>query len=136
MPLRRPLRLAPVVLLPLALLACGTPQEQCIARNTRDLRVVDRLIVETEGNLKRGYALERVTEYEDRPGRCAVPPTAENPNPPPEMCWVEVPVTVERPKAIDLRAEAAKLDSLRAKQRELSRAADSVIAQCRALHPE
>ena len=26
-------------------------------RNTRDLRTVDRLIAETEGNLDRGYAL-------------------------------------------------------------------------------
>ena len=49
----------------LALAGCGTPQEQCINRNTRDLRTVDRLIVETQGNLQRGYALETVTRYED-----------------------------------------------------------------------
>ena len=42
------------------LVGCGTPQEQCIARETRGLRVVDRLIVEAEGNLKRGYASEDV----------------------------------------------------------------------------
>ena len=53
-----------------ALAGCGTPQEQCINRNTRDLRVVDRLIVETEGNLQRGYALETVTRFEDYWGTC------------------------------------------------------------------
>ena len=46
------------------LAACGTPQEQCIAYGTRDLRTVDKLIVETEGNLTRGYALEeKVIRY-------------------------------------------------------------------------
>ena len=34
-----------LMLLPvLFLAACGTPQEQCISANTRDLQVVDRLI--------------------------------------------------------------------------------------------
>ena len=47
-----------------ALAACGTPQEQCINRNTRDLRTVDRLIAEAEGNLQRGYAYETITVYE------------------------------------------------------------------------
>jgi hypothetical protein len=37
----------------LLLTACGTPQEQCINSVTRDMRVVDRLIAETEANLAR-----------------------------------------------------------------------------------
>ncbi len=118
------------------LVACGTPQEQCIAYNTRDLRVVDRLIVETEGNLKRGYALDQVTVYSSEWVRCRPRPTAENPNPAPEMCWDEVPETVTKPRAIDLGAEASKLESLKAKRRMLAKAADSVVAQCKALHPE
>ena len=52
------------------LAACGTPQEQCIRYNTRDLRTVDRLIAETEGNLDRGYAIETITEYEEYWGFC------------------------------------------------------------------
>ncbi len=120
----------------LLLVACGTPQEQCISRNTRDLRVVDRLITETEGNLKRGYALEQVTVYSSEWVRCRPRPTAENPNPAPEMCWDEVPETVSKPRAINLADEASKLDGLKAKRRQLATAADSVVDQCRALHPE
>ncbi len=120
----------------LLLVACGTPQEQCISRNTRDLRVVDRLITETEGNLKRGYALEQVTVYSSEWVRCRPRPTAENPNPAPEMCWDEVPETVSKPRAINLADEASKLDGLKAKRRQLAKAADSVVDQCRALHPE
>ncbi|MGB8815084.1 MAG: hypothetical protein WCC57_18035, partial [Paracoccaceae bacterium] len=58
----------------LALTACGTPQEQCINRNTRDIRVIDRLIAETETNLSRGYALEEVTYYRHVWNRCGPPP--------------------------------------------------------------
>jgi hypothetical protein len=125
----------------LALLAaCGTPQEQCINRATRDLRTVDKLIAESEGNLARGYAYE---EYEVsvpvlepclRPGR----PTADNPNPPPVMgtCREWETETYTRPKAIDLAQEARKLDQLKVKRRQLARAAEPAIAQCRAEFPE
>ena len=40
----------------LALLAaCGTPQEQCIGRQTREYRTVAALLAEVNGNLARGY---------------------------------------------------------------------------------
>jgi hypothetical protein len=119
------------------LAACGTPQEQCINRGTRDLRNVDRLIVETEGNLKRGYAIEKITEYDDYWDTCLDPlvvdgQTVLRPRP----CLKERARTVERPRAIDLKAEAAKLDSLKLKRKELARAAEPVIAQCKAQYPE
>jgi hypothetical protein len=119
------------------LAACGTPQEQCINRNTRDLRTVDRLIAEAEGNLDRGYAYETITVYEDYWVTCAAPPPVEGqPAPPPRLCLQERPVTTERPKAIDLNEEARKLDSLKVKRRELADRAKSVIAQCKAQYPE
>lgn len=117
--------------------ACGTPQEQCISRNTRDLRTVDRLIKETEGNLARGYAFETITVYEDRWVYCPQPrpPEGETPQPP-RLCLDERPVTEQRPKAIDLTEEARKLESLKAKRKQLARAAEAVIAQCRTQYPE
>jgi hypothetical protein len=45
-------------------------------------------------------------------------------------------VTEKRPKAIDLNEEARKLDSLKAKRTELARAAEKVIAACKAQYPE
>jgi hypothetical protein len=113
-----------LMLLPVLFLsACGTPQEQCISANTRDLQVVDRLIRETEGNLARGYG------FEPRP-------TDAVPEPELEMCFEQVPVTVRKEVALDLEAEAAKLNSLEAKRKGLAKAAESVIAQCKAKHPE
>jgi hypothetical protein len=117
--------------------ACGTPQEQCISRNTRDLRTVERLIAETQGNLDRGYAFETITVYEDYWAYCAAAPVPEGqPAPPPRLCLDERPVTEQRPKAIDLNAESRKLDSLKTKRRELARKAEPVIAQCKAAYPE
>ena len=127
-----------LVFLTLATLAaCGTPQEQCISRNTRDLRTVDRLIQEAEGNIARGYAFETVTVYEDYWTYCERPAPAEGePAPPPRLCLDERAVTERRPKAIDLNEEARKLDSLKTKRKDLARQAEKVIAACKAQYPE
>ena len=119
-----------------ALAACGTPQEQCISRNTRDLRTVDRLINEAEGNLARGYAFETVTVYEDYWTTCDRSAREGQPAPPPRLCLDERPVTRRQPKAIDLKEEARKLDSLREKRKDLARQAEKVIAACKAQYPE
>jgi hypothetical protein len=131
-------RLIPLCLVLLA--ACGTPQEQCIAAGTRDLRAVEKLIAEAEGNLRRGYALEeRVIRYPTFAPCVRRPPppgTIPPPNPPVKMCRDYYEQTVTRPKAIDLDAEARKLTQLQAKRKQLLRAADAVAAQCRAEYPE
>ncbi len=120
----------------LALSACGTPQENCISGATRDMRVVDRLIAETERNLERGYAYETVTlsrtvwrqcGYRGRPGKPAMGP---------QMCLDDVDYTEQRPKAIDLNAESAKLASLKAKRAAQAKAAGSSIKACKAQYPE
>lgn len=130
------------LLLPL-LAACGTPQEQCISRVTRDLRTVDGLIAETQTNLARGYAMEEYTTYEMEWHMCGVQPVPPKgadgkpgKAPAPLMCWEREPVTRERPKAIDLGAEAVKLEQLRAKRAQLARASGPAIAQCQAQYPE
>lgn len=124
--------------LTLAVLAsCGTPQEQCINRNTRDLRTVDRLIAESEGNLDRGFAYETVTVHDDYWTWCAAPPAPEGrPARPPRMCLEDRVITVQRPRAIDLKEEARKLASMKKKRKELARRAEAVIAQCKAEYPE
>lgn len=126
-----------MILLPL-LAACGTPQEQCINRETRDLRTVEKLIAETSLNLSRGYAMEEYVTYEREWQECDIqppPPKKGNP-PPPRMCWESEPVTRERPVAIDLRAETQKLDGLEAKRAQLLRMAQGSIAACKAQYPE
>jgi hypothetical protein len=121
----------------LILSACGTPQENCISGATRDMRVVDRLIVETEGNLKRGYAYETVTlsrtvwrQCSYRGGRPGTPDAG------PQMCFDDMDYTEQRPKAIDLGTEAAKLASLKAKRAAQAKAASPAINSCKAQYPE
>jgi hypothetical protein len=117
-------------------MACGTPQEQCIARNTRDLRIVERLLAETETNLRRGYAIEEVTVYRPTLVDCTPRVPEGELEPEPRQCLDEVADTISRPKAIDLQAEAAKRDGLIQKRRELTAAAEGAIAACRAAYPE
>lgn len=136
------LRFLPILTL-IALTACGTPQEQCIARETRELRTVERLIAEAEENLRRGYALEertiwvQVWDYCDpprpRPPADGSPPP---PPPPPRLCLQNEPQTVTRPVAIDPAEERRKLEGLIARRAELSRAAEAAIAECKRLYPE
>ncbi len=125
----------------LALAACGTPQERCIYRETRDLRTVDNLIATTQLNLSRGYAMEDEVIYEPVWEQCgdrfrrdkrtgAVVAVA------PRLCLESRPRTISRPKAIDLAAEARTLASLKTKRSELSRSAQGSVSQCRAQYPE
>jgi hypothetical protein len=122
----------------LILTACGTPQEQCINRNTRDLRTIQALVDETQANITRGYAIEEYTVFIPVWQVCEVTAQADpnQPPPPPRYCFESEPETRTRPKAIDLRAEGAKLDSLLERRDQLARAAEGVIAQCKAQHPQ
>lgn len=122
----------------LVLAACGTPQERCIASATRDLRILDRLIGEVQGNLDRGYALEEVVLSRTRwvicaPGR---PATATEPAIAPEMCLREYDYTETRPKAINLADEREKLAEMKAKRTSVARSTEKAVASCKATHPE
>ena len=116
-------------LMPLLLIGCGTPQERCIASVTRDMRVVDRLIVEVEGNLKRGYAFEEKEVIRSRFVDCSTGGVAQ-------MCLDDVTETERSAVAIDLTAEAAKLASLKAKRAAQATEAAPAISTCRAQFPE
>jgi hypothetical protein len=116
-------------LLPLLLIGCGTPQERCIASVTRDMRVVDRLIVAVEGNLKRGYAFEEKEVLRTRFVDCSVGGVAQ-------MCLDDVTTTERSAVAVDLVAEAAKLASLKAKRAAQATEAAPAISSCRAEFPK
>lgn len=116
-------------LMPLLLIGCGTPQERCIASVTRDMRVVDRLIVEVEGNLKRGYAFEEKEVLRTRFVDCSVGGVAQ-------MCLDDVTTTERSAVAVDLVAEAAKLASLKAKRAAQATEVAPAISSCRAEFPK
>ncbi len=144
--MHRAFRLLPFALV-LSLLACGTPQEQCIWRATQELSAVENLLAEVEGNLARGYAWEEYQDTQMHWVRCAVPvpppppgPPGGPPPPPPQtresLCFEPFTVTLQRRVAIDPVAEARKRDGLIARRTQLQRKAEAEIAQCRVLYPE
>lgn len=123
----------------LFLAACGTPQEQCIRRETRDLRTLDRLIAETQANIERGYALVEVRTVELVPDLCyregATNPDGTSGRPVAFRCFSRDYDVELRPRAIDLNLEKAKLASMVDKRRSLARQAEAAAAQCRAAYP-
>lgn len=132
------------MILPLLLLAslaaCATPQERCILGVTRDLRVVDELILDTRRNLARGYALEDRVDYRPEWVECGPPVVRTRDGQrvviPPRRCLEQVPYTVREPVAIDLADEQRKLNQLLPKRQQLARQAEAQVAQCRATYPE
>ncbi len=127
-------RLALPLMLALAVLAgCGTPQERCIARETRDIRVLDRLIAETRATVSRGYALqtESFVVTQSYPCRVATPGGQTRTT----LCERDEVVERTRPVAVNLEDERAKLRSMEVRRAELEREAATAIAACRAAHP-
>jgi hypothetical protein len=132
----------PILLFPLMLLAaCGTPQEQCIATATRDLRTVEALIKTTEGNLARGFAYQEKTVFVPRIYPCALTPLppqkpGEPPRPRGHFCHEVQPQIAREPVAIDTEAEKRKLRQLQDRRKTLLKHADAATAACRAQFPE
>ena len=123
------------IILPLmALAACATPREECIADATRDTRVLSSLINETRANLSRGYALEERQDVRTLTrtcrGRNTDGSTFRYPCNETETFNTTVPV------AIDLNAEQAKLDSLEERFEAMQASSNQAIIQCIAIHPE
>lgn len=120
------------------LAACGTPQENCIARNTRENRVLMNLLEEVEGNLARGYAWDErtvtTTEWDTCPR--VLRDKDGNRHIVPEPCLRDVTDTERFRVPIDPAAEIRKRDGLRARLAALEPQASAVVRACRAAYPE
>lgn len=123
--------------LPLLLASCGTPQERCISKNTREYRNVSRLLSEVEGNLARGYAWEERVVYDeiltqcrdlvrDREGNARVIYTP---------CWRDVSTTERFRVAIDPASEERKRANLAARKTALAGQAEAYVRACQAAYP-
>lgn len=123
-----------VLLLPLALAACATEQESCINSVNREMRVLNNLIDETRMNVTRGYALEEKSEVVVIEKMCRTPQKDGTVVVTP--CNETITNTIEVPKAIDLNAEQAKLDSLIQRRNAMEPNVSTAIQQCIAQYPE
>lgn len=125
---------AALFIVPLLLTACATPREACLDEVNREVRVLDKLIEQTQGNLARGFAVEERQEVRTRRTFC----TGKNEDGSTFRFRCEETDTITRtiPVAIDLNAERAKLESLEQRQRQNISNAQAGIAQCIARFPE
>ena len=118
--------------------SCGTPQERCISRNTREYRTIASLLAEVEGNLARGYAWEERTitrmewddcgyVYRDGDGvrRFGT-----------RSCMRNVADTERYRVPIDPAAETRKRDNLIARKKALTPPAMSAVNACKAAYPQ
>ncbi len=121
------MRLVTLALIPL-LAACATPREACLASVNKDQRVLNRLILETRGNLDRGFALETQQKFREVNAICKSElPDGTQIN----IACKETEVReVKVPVAIDLNAERAKLQSLEERQRQMQINAEAARQQC------
>lgn len=120
-----------------SLAACGTPQEQCIRRSTVELRKIERLIADTQGNLARGYAYETDTITTHHWVACVAPGWGVQGRPVrTTMCFEPQTRTIRREVPIDPAAEQRVLDNLLARRKALTAAAEPAISACRAAYPE
>lgn len=120
----------------LALAACGTPQQQCVRLASHDMAVLDRLIVETQGNIARGYGYAQTVVSMPEFVDCEPAPWKNDGKSRPRMCLEDVPHTVTKPVALDLEAEAAKLASMQKRRADMARALEPALAECQARYPK
>lgn len=127
-----------IMALPLALAACGTPQERCISRNTSEYRTVNSLLAEVEGNLARGYAWGERQVVRSRLAQCQTVTTDREGKPVITTygCWRDELETERFRVPIDPVAEARKRDGLIARRNALSASAARAVEACRAAYPE
>lgn len=127
-----------LVALPLLLTACGTPQEQCISRNTSEYRTVTRLLAEVDGNLARGYAWEERQVVRNHMAQCrdAFRDSKGNVQVRYRPCWRDYVDTERYRVPIDPAAETRKRDNLASRQAALASRASASVAACRKAYPE
>ncbi|MCA8884721.1 MAG: hypothetical protein KDA50_13390 [Rhodobacteraceae bacterium] len=114
-----------LILTLLALAACASPQERCVRNATRELATVNRLIEETETNLARGYTYV----VEPVPYRFGVSYCTGRVNHV-HACGRHETEYRRRAVAIDGALEQRKLDTLRARQKDLLTKARPAIEAC------
>jgi hypothetical protein len=112
--------------LPLLLAACATPQERCEIQATRDLRVVNALIAESQATIRRGYALREVQRTRIGTTICYGGGDDYGYG----FCWGNDTYTELRPVAVNLDEERAKLQTLLEKKEELEVEARAQIEAC------
>ena len=119
--------------LPLFLAACATPLERCESQATRDLRVVDALIAESQATLQRGYAFQTVQNTRPTATFCwggGQGGYGDYWSTGYGLCWGNNTYTTREPVAVNLEEERQKLRGLQQKREELEVQARAQLEAC------
>lgn len=118
----------PLAFLAVLLLAgCLDPQQACLDRADRDLRVVRHLIDDTQATLARGYAIETKTRVVNYRHFCFKHGKQHAGS---IFCDRSRVVTTRKPVAVDLNVERRKLRALKRKEHELQASTQAALASC------
>lgn len=120
------LRPIPALLVLAALAACVESGPRCARPDTRELRTLDKLIVQTRADIARGYRMER-----DRSG-ASVNFCLGGGGSDVGVALCTDPSTRTRPVALDLASEQRKLQALEARRSALQASVDAQTARCAA----
>ena len=121
-----------LIFIPLvALAACASPRERCISSANRGIATLDRLIVETQGNIQRGFGLREVQDVRVVDAICR----GENEDGTEFRfeCEETQTRTRQEPVARNLAEERAKLAQLRDRRAQAVIEAQARLQQCQAL---
>ncbi len=123
-----------LILLPLiALAACASPQERCISGVAREINTISGLILQTQRNIDRGFAVE--TRQETRQVDATCLGRTETDEEVRVRCQKTQVRDVRVPVTIDIAGERVKLAQLQERQRRLQAESSAAVAQCRAQFP-
>ncbi|MDE9449894.1 hypothetical protein J3R80_05335 [Aliiroseovarius sp. Z3] len=114
----------------LALTACATPQQRCIAGATADYRTLQAQIKTAEANIARGYALHRQSIPITNTRVCY------DSKKKPYTCHRTAFRQIETPVSIDIGNEKAKLARLKKMLATAQRKAVAGTKACRQTYPE
>lgn len=125
------MRATVLFLLPVAVMlsACADKRGDCIDEALKDVRVLEKLIEETETNIRRGYATQAEPSVKTGVSFCL------SPSNPLGICTTTETEINERPVAIDALAEQRKLRQLKQREAELRQKAQLEVQACEARYP-
>ena len=113
--------------------ACTDPHKTCVDEASKDLRIVQDLIADTEATLRRGYALQTETRNVLYTDFCIGTGISNGTF---QFCNCSQPVTSTKPVAVDLNEERRKLRSLKRKEAELETRTARDLRRCALTHPQ
>lgn len=111
------------------LAGCSTPRERCLNLAAQNLQTVEGLILDTQGNIQRGFGYVTDVRYTTALDWCYDPWGNVR------TCTRTQTRPVSKPVAIDLEAEKRKLASLQKQRATLVKETNQKIASCEAQFP-